>query len=247
MNDKQPWTTRHDAEARESQVSCQPTSSHLVLGGARKSGFNGTPSPPILCSPFDAELFGHWWFEGPLWLEAVARQAPPPLQRRESQLISCAAYLDQFPKRGVHLDERRAPGDRAATTRSGSIRRPAWTWAFIYPAERFTRDVCTENRWQQLRPWATRIMQQLCRELLLLESSDWQFLITTGAARDYAELRFTTHNDQFLELKSIWQAYEATGSLNDHQATRLAAIQHRDSIFPDIDPANWATPPKPPQ
>jgi 1,4-alpha-glucan branching enzyme len=50
-------------------------------------------------------------------------------------------------------------------------------------------------------------VQQLCRELLLLESSDWQFLITTGAARDYAEMRFLTHNDQFLELKTIWQAF----------------------------------------
>ena len=83
-------------------------------------------------------------------------------------------------------------------------------------------------------------MQQLCRELLLLESSDWQFLITTGAARDYAESRFLTHNDQFLELKTIWQAFEHDGALNEHMTTRLAEIEHRDSIFPDIDPSFWA-------
>jgi 1,4-alpha-glucan branching enzyme len=82
-------------------------------------------------------------------------------------------------------------------------------------------------------------MQQLCRELLLLESSDWQFLITTGAARDYAEIRFLTHNDQFNEVKAIWQAFESAGSLTPAQEARLAEIELRDSVFPDVDPGLW--------
>jgi len=82
-------------------------------------------------------------------------------------------------------------------------------------------------------------MQQLCRELLLLESSDWQFLITTGAARDYAEIRFLTHNDQFNEVKAIWQTFESTGAITEAQASRLAEIEHRDGVFPDIDPGLW--------
>ena len=85
-----------------------------------------------------------------------------------------------------------------------------------------------------------RIAKQLCRELLLLESSDWQFLITTGAARDYAELRFNTHNDQFNELKWFWQQLEANGGLSGDQQARLADIETRDSIFADIDPGFWA-------
>jgi len=98
--------------------------------------------------------------------------------------------------------------------------------------------VCTEGKWRESE-LGTKIMQQLCRELMLLESSDWQFLITTGAARDYAELRFLTHNEQFLELKGIWQAYAKEGWLNEHQAARLQAINERDGIFPDIDPGFW--------
>jgi 1,4-alpha-glucan branching enzyme len=85
-----------------------------------------------------------------------------------------------------------------------------------------------------------RIARQLCRELLLLESSDWQFLITTGAARDYAETRFTTHNDQFNEIKSFWLTFESTGHLTAAQEARLAEIERRDSVFPDIDPGFWA-------
>ena len=101
------------------------------------------------------------------------------------------------------------------------------------------REVCTAGRWRRLGT-GPRIVKQLCRELLLLESSDWQFLITTGAARDYAEMRFLTHNDQFLELKAIWQAFEADGALNEHLTARLAEIERRDRIFPDVDPGLWA-------
>ncbi len=83
----------------------------------------------------------------------------------------------------------------------------SWTYTHIYPAELYTRDVCTTGDWHN-SPLGKRIVQQLCRELLLLESSDWQFLITTGAARDYAEIRFLTHNDQFNEIKTIYQTFE---------------------------------------
>jgi len=115
----------------------------------------------------------------------------------------------------------------------------AWTYTQLYPAELYLRDVCTAGKWRESE-LGTRVVQQLCRELLLLESSDWQFLITTGAARDYAELRFVTHLDQFNELKQMWQAIETNGGLNEEEQARLAAIEERDSIFREIDPGMWA-------
>ena len=114
----------------------------------------------------------------------------------------------------------------------------SWTYTHIYPAELYTREACTAGSWRD-SALGKRIMQQLCRELLLLESSDWQFLITTGAARDYAEIRFLTHNDQFNEVKAIWQAFESSGAITPAQETRLAEIERRDSIFPDVDPGLW--------
>ena len=193
--------------------------------------------PPVLCAPFDAELFGHWWFEGPLWLEAVARL----LHGNEAgpQLISAAAYLKQFPPTAsiaMHEGSWGAEG----TNQVWMNQETSWTYTHIYPAELYVRTVATDGHWKRSE-LGTRIVQQLCRELLLLESSDWQFLITTGAARDYAELRFLTHNEQFAEIKAIWESYEATGELNEHQLGRLSAIHLRDGIFPDIDPAMWAT------
>ena len=85
-----------------------------------------------------------------------------------------------------------------------------------------------------------RIVRQLCRELLLLQSSDWQFLITTGAARDYAEQRFSTHAEQFAELVELWQQLQTQGELGGGQGDRLAQIEARDSLFAGIDPRFWA-------
>ena len=192
--------------------------------------------PPILCSPFDAELFGHWWFEGPQWLEAVARKLHDEPDGIE--LIQCAEYLDRFPGSEfikMHEGSWGAEGTNHVWLNPDT----SWTYTHIYPAELFTREVCTEGTWRNSAQ-SERIVKQLCRELLLLESSDWQFLITTGAARDYAELRFHTHNDQFNELKNMWQSQAADGRISQEQEERLAAIEHRDSIFPDIDPGFWA-------
>ncbi len=230
MGDKQPYYPQEAAERTKAHAAHYV---HLVYE-ALQSGFNDS-IPPILCSPFDAELFGHWWFEGTLWLEAIARN----LHDYDTgiQLISCSEYLDRYPRAGfiaMHEGSWGAEG----TNHVWMNPETSWTYTHIYPAELYTRDVCTAGHWRN-SPLGHRIMQQLCRELLLLESSDWQFLITTGAARDYAEIRFLTHNDQFNEVKAIWQTFESTGIITAAQEARLAEIELRDSVFPDIDPGQW--------
>jgi len=230
MGDKQPYYPQEAAERVKSHAANYV---HLVWE-ALQPGFND-PIPPILCSPFDAELFGHWWFEGIWWLEAVARTIHD--YTTGIQLISCSEYIDRYPRAGfiaMHEGSWGAEGNNHVWMNPET----SWTYTHIYPAELYTREVCTAGQWVHTE-LGKRIMQQLCRELLLLESSDWQFLITTGAARDYAEIRFLTHNDQFNEMKAIWQTFESSGSITPAQETRLAEIELRDSVFPDIDPGLW--------
>jgi 1,4-alpha-glucan branching enzyme len=231
IGDKLPYWPQQAAERVKSHAAHYV---HLVWD-ALHSSLNDA-IPPILCSPFDAELFGHWWFEGPLWLEAVCRT----IHDHDTKLamISCSEYLDRYPRAGfiaMHEGSWGAGGGNEVWMNPET----SWTYTHIYPAELYTREVCTRGKWRDSSP-GLRIVQQLCRELLLLESSDWQFLITTGAARDYAEVRFLTHNDQFNELKALWQAFESAAALTEEQAKRLAEIELRDSIFPDIDPSLWA-------
>lgn len=231
MGDKQPYDPRAAAE----RVQIHAAHFISLVHEALEECLN-TDSPPILCSPFDAELFGHWWFEGPLWLEAVARLLHENAEGL--QLTSCVNYLDHYPRAGfiaMHEGSWGAEGTNHVWLNPET----SWTYGHLYPAELYVREICTAGRWRETELGA-RIVKQLCRELLLLESSDWQFLITTGAARDYAELRFTTHMDQFDELKSLWQTFDSGGSLGPEQHERLAAIELRDSVFADIDPAFWA-------
>ena len=230
---KQPY---QPAEAAERVKDHAAHFTHLVWQ-ALSTAATDNAAPPILCAPFDAELFGHWWFEGPMWLEAVARN----LHQHETgiTLTSCAEYLDRHP-RADFLSLHEGSWGAAGNNQVWLNPETAWTWTHIYPAERFVRDLATAGRYQGSE-LGTRIAQQICRELLLLESSDWQFLITTGAARDYAESRFLTHSDQFNTLKILWQHFEANRHLTPEQTAQLNEINLRDGIFPDIDPSFWAT------
>jgi len=200
-----------------------------------QSSFNES-IPPVLCAPFDAELFGHWWFEGTIWLEQVCRL----LHEQESEIapVTCSEYLDRFP-RASYIAMPEGSWGAAGNHQVWLNGDTSWTYTRIYDAEICMRDICSGERWRESE-LGTRIVKQLCRELLLIESSDWQFLITTGAARDYGEMRFMTHHDQFAELRAMWDVLERNGTLSEQMLKRLAEIEQRDSIFPDIDPGCWA-------
>jgi 1,4-alpha-glucan branching enzyme len=236
MGDKQPYDHQQAAE----RVKAHAAHFTNLVYETLHSAFDDTV-PPILCAPFDAELFGHWWFEGAQWLEAVARNLHHHNQDHSSaiELISCAQYLDHYPRAGciaMHEGSWGADGNNQVWMNPET----SWTYTHIYPAELYTRDVCTAGRWRN-SALGMRITQQLCRELLLLESSDWQFLITTGAARDYAEARFLSHNDEFNDIKAILQSFDSTSNITPEQESRLAEIELRDNIFPNIDPGLWVS------
>jgi 1,4-alpha-glucan branching enzyme len=231
IGDKQPYMPAAAVERIREHAS------HFVqlVRQALQPGFNEAV-PPVLCSPFDAELFGHWWFEGVQWLETVARILHE--QTMEVALTSCSSYLEEHPRGGflaLHEGSWGAEGSNQVWMNSET----AWTYAQLYAAEIACREICTSSNWRD-GAMGERVVKQLCRELLLLESSDWQFLITTGAARDYAEARFNGHRSDFEELRALWRSFEQSGDLSVDQMERLSAIEERDNIFADIDPGLWA-------
>ncbi len=200
-----------------------------------KSGFKD-PVPEILTSPFDAELFGHWWYEGPLWLEHVARtmaRADIPVA-----LTSCAAYLDRYPPEG-YLALPEGSWGKNGTHEVWLSPDTRWTWEYLYPAEAAVREAASSAHWKDSAQ-GERILKQLCRELLLLESSDWQFLITTEAARDYAEDRFHEHLASFQAIEKMWELHCNGGTLGQEDDALLKQIETQDSVFAHIDPSLWA-------
>jgi len=235
LDEKQPYHPEHAAERVREHARHFVSLVRQTLESQADSA-----APAILCAPFDADLFGHWWYEGPCWLEAVARELHRQSVNHPAQsieLISAARYLELYPPvASIAMQE--GSWGTAGNHQVWLNSETSWTYTQIYEAELVTRQLATAGHWRS-SPLANRILKQLCRELLLLESSDWQSLITTAAARDYAERRFITHHEQFQELTFLYRISETHDTLTPDEEERLSAIERRDSIFPDIDPHLW--------
>ncbi len=105
----------------------------------------------------------------------------------------------------------------------------AWTWERLWPLEETFWDTAPSAL---ASPAARPVLAQAARELLLAQASDWQFVISTGAAADYAERRFTEHCDDARTLLAAL-APGAEEWLPQAQA-RAEALARRDDIFPDV-------------
>ena len=192
--------------------------------------------PAVVCSPYDAELFGHWWFEGPQWLERIARE----MVRAGVPRTTLGETLDVVPAaRTVALPE--GSWGEGGDHRVWLNRETEWTWDRIYSAESEWAEHLTRARGAEgdLR----RVLAQATRELLLLEASDWQFLITTLSARDYAERRVAEHYAEFKRLSEMARSLEEGNVLSEEAADMLRRLEREDFVFPQLDPA-WARPPE---
>ena len=178
----------------------------------------------LIATPFDTELFGHWWFEGVDFLGDVYRGLAGQQAVRPA---TASQHLDG------RTDGRRfiklAEGSWGANGDFSKWQNPEteWTWNRLGPLEdRYWGVAARElSAGPSGRPTA---LTQATRELLLAQASDWQFIISTGAATDYAEKRFSGHCDA---LDALLTALE-TGQTES--AVRLAAEHAKaDDCFPD--------------
>jgi 1,4-alpha-glucan branching enzyme len=189
---------------------------------------------PVVVSPYDAELFGHWWFEGPTWLEAVARR----MAANGVRATTLAEVIDRgIPAEATTLQE--GSWGEGGDHRVWLNRETEWTWDRVYDVE---QDLAEHVR--RIADGAgpdlyRRVVTQACREALLLEASDWQFLITTFSARDYAERRFAEHYTEFKRLLEMADKLRQTGTLAPEDEEALRRLERDDFPFPDLDP-RWA-------
>jgi len=179
---------------------------------------------PLIASNYDAELFGHWWFEGVAWLgEVLRRLAASPVV----ELTTASQYLAEHePQRVLAIPE--SSWGSGGNHWTWDNPQTNWVWGPIHEAEvRMEHLVASyPNATGALR----QVLDQAARELLLLQSSDWPFLITTGQAGEYATLRFTQHLDRFNRLADM---AEANGDAVDPQYADECYAS--DNLFSDID------------
>ena len=87
--------------------------------------------PPLIVSPYDAELFGHWWYEGPIFMDQVMRLMCAT--REVVAPITPSEYLDLYPPKTRSSPPSTVPGAKAATPRSGSTRATTGSTATCTP------------------------------------------------------------------------------------------------------------------
>jgi 1,4-alpha-glucan branching enzyme len=195
----------------------------------------------ILTAPFDAELFGHWWFEGVRWLELVLRKMSSDPDVKSYRL---GDWLEKHPpSEVVSLPE--------GSWGQGGFHwiwlndSNAWTWERIYPAEERMEKLAGvlagfEERGDPRTADLRETLKLAARELLLLEASDWQFLISTISAADYSALRVVRHADAFDRVAGVAERIAGGGEVSAEDRQMMAELSDRDFLFPDVDPAWWA-------
>lgn len=185
------------------------------------------PCPPIILSPFDAELFGHWWFEGPEFLELFMRKSV--YDQSEYKLTTPSIYLVENPIHQVSMPSTSSWGNMGYfevwLDDSNS-----WIYPHLHAAARRMISMATvHQRTGKLTPTIERVLQQMARELLLAQSSDWAFLMKTDTAPHYATKRTKDHILRFTRLYDQLRG----GAVN---LEFLAECESRDNLFPSL---NW--------
>lgn len=181
--------------------------------------------PPVIVAPYDAELFGHWWFEGTHWLECVLRLASEKIS--SIQLISCGEYLTQQPSLQAATPAASTWGDQGY---SGYWINETndWIYPLLHKAELDMEKLANDVKGLALTPLQIRALNQAARSILLAQASDWPFIMKSGTTIDYANKRITDHLARFNYLHDSIRK----NRLNERY---LTALEIMDNIFPDID------------
>jgi 1,4-alpha-glucan branching enzyme len=179
--------------------------------------------PPLITAPYDAELFGHWWFEGPEWLNFLIRKIA--FDQNALALITPSDYLALHPR-----SERCEPSFSSWGEGGYSA---MWLnesndWVYRHLSRMEERMAECAGRFPDAQGLLRRALNQMARELMLAESSDWAFIMKSGTVVNYAVRRTREHIAAFLQL------YDGAVR-NAVDEKLLASLESRNNIFPDID------------
>jgi 1,4-alpha-glucan branching enzyme len=185
--------------------------------------FGVMKKPPIIVAPYDAELFGHWWYEGIDWLNLVVRKIA--CDQKAVKLTTPWEYLMTFQKNQVAYPSESSWGNKGYAE--------VWCnntndWIYRHIHEAAWRMTEYARKYPAPDGNLKRALNQMARELLLLQSSDWAFIMNSGTMVEYAVKRTKEHIWRFNKL------YEDIKHLR-LDINFVAELEWKDNIFPNID------------
>jgi 1,4-alpha-glucan branching enzyme len=184
--------------------------------------------PPIIVCPYDAELFGHWWYEGPNWLYSLFKKIN--CDQNIFKLITLGEYIDENPIMQVSTPCASTWGVKGYNEvwLNGSN---DWIYSHLHKAGERMEELASQNKFAY--GLKREALNQAARELLLAQSSDWAFIMKTGTMVQYAEKRTKDHIGRFTRLYHDIKE----GNIDEEW---LKDIQSKDNIFPDLDYSIYA-------
>jgi len=210
------------AEAREMAAS---HAGNFMFNRQRQiehlNGFLGRK--PVVVSMYDAELYGHWWYEGTDFLEFLFKKLHH--DQKTVKMITPSEYLALHPDNQVVQPSMSSWGDKGYNE--------VWLngtndWMYRHLHKMVERMVELANKFPAAEGTLLRALNQCAREVVLGMSSDWAFLMTVGTAKNYSTKRFVAHTNRFNGLYE-----QITG--NRLEEDFLKDSEWRDNIFPGIN------------
>ena len=190
-----------------------------------KNYFGATGDKGMMTAAYDTELFGHWWFEGLDWLAHVIEK----LSTSGSVRLATVNEALQIKPPETSIDLREGSWGSRGDHSTWNGFDANWMWPIIHSCEKRMESLAAA--YPRAAGPTVQVLNQAARELLLLESSDWPFLVTTGQARDYAIDRFKIHLRRFQVLASALESGPVTGvTINQCKEWR-----ELDNPFPQLD------------
>jgi 1,4-alpha-glucan branching enzyme len=183
----------------------------------------GMDRPPIVMSPYDAELFGHWWFEGPWFLDYLFRKMH--FDQDVIKPTTVPEYLARHPECEVVQPPMCTWGAKGY---ADVWLNPTNDWIYPHLEMAAERMVGLARRYDHPDELHRRALNQAARELLLAQSSDWAFIMKTGTTVEYAKKRTRDHIARFTYLYRVL----TEGGLEE---PILQEFEERDNIFPEVD------------
>lgn len=188
--------------------------------------------PPIIVAPYDAELFGHWWYEGPQWINFLMRKIA--CDQNTIELITPSDYLERHPVNQVAQPSASSWGYKGYNEfwlNGGND----WIYPHLHNASKQMVELAKLFEPFLDKPKSNlkrRALNQAARELLLAEASDWPFIMKTGTMVPYAHRRVKQHINRFIKLYN---------DLKNDTINKLwlEEVESRDNIFHSIDCAKY--------
>jgi len=182
-----------------------------------------TDRKPLVVSMYDAELYGHWWYEGIDFLEFLFKKIY--YDQKDIKLITPMEYLEANPTNQIVEPSMSSWGDKGYNDvwlNSGN------DWIYRHLIKAAERMVELANRFPNADGVLKRALNQAARELVLMQSSDWAFLMTVGTAKEYSTMRTKEHVKRFIAIYEM-----ITG--NRINESYIWELEQKDNIFPAID------------